>query len=99
MKIPKIDYISGEPLTELFERNCDIVFDRFLYCIRTGFEKNKEDVTIFELGDSGFFLESNIADWVDSLECCITYFSIIENYEKCIECKNLQNEINKKRGI
>ena len=97
MKIPKIDYTPDEELTDLFERNKEIVFDRFLYCIRDGFEKDLKDITVFELGETGYFLETNIEDWCDSLNCCITYFSIIEDYEKCIECKDLQKKINERR--
>lgn len=93
MKIPKIDYKPDESLTELFERNREIVFDRFFECISFGLDNDINDVIVFELGETGFYLEANIADWTVSLECCITYFSMIENYEKCIDCKKLINEI------
>jgi hypothetical protein len=96
MNIPKIDYKPDEPLSILFERNKEIVFDRFLDCIKDGLQNNAEDVTVFELGDTGYFLETNIIDWCESLDCCITYFSMIEDYEKCIECQDVQKKINKK---
>lgn len=97
MNIPKIDYKQDETLSDLFERNKEIVFDRFYECIKYGLEYGLEDVIVFELGETGFFLEANVNDWIDSLDCCITYFSIIEDYEKCIECKKLQNEITETR--
>ena len=93
MIIPKIDYNSNEPFSELFERNKETVFDRFFDCIRFGLDNDLSSVILFELGETGYFLEADIEDWFDSIECCITYYSILENYEKCIECKKLQNEI------
>ena len=63
MKIPKIDYNPDESLTDLFERNKEIVFDRFFECISFGLENDLNDVIIFELGETGFFLEANIAEW------------------------------------
>ena len=96
MKIPKIDYKQDEPLSELFERNKEIVFDRFFECISFGLENDINDVIVFELGETGFYLEANIEDWIVSLECCITYYSMLENYEKCIDCKKLINEIEQK---
>ena len=93
MKIPKIDYKINESLTDLFERNKEIVFDRFYECINDGFINELSDVVVFELGETSFFLEANILDWNDSLDCCITYFSIIEDYEKCIDCQKLKTKI------
>ena len=93
MKVPKIDYQPDESLTDLFERNKEIVFDRFYDCIKYGYDNDLNDIVIFELGDTGFFLEANILDWNDSLDCCITYFSILESYEKCTDCQKLKKKI------
>ena len=99
MKIPKIKYESNQSLTELFENNKEIVYDRFFECIKFGLENNLDNVYVFELGETGFFLEANIMDWCVSLDCCIEYYAVLEKYEKCTECKKLQNEIRKRTEI
>lgn len=96
MNIPKIDYQPDEPLSALFERNQEIVFDRFLDCIKYGLKKNLDDIIVFELGETSLFLEINILDWCESLDCCITYFSMSEDYEKCLECQEVQKKIEKR---
>ena len=93
MKIPKIDYQPDEDLTDLFERNRDIVFDRFFDCIKFGLDNDIEDVIVFELGETGFYLEANIQEWAVSLDSCIFYYSMLENYEKCMDCKKLKYEV------
>ena len=93
MKIPKIDYKPNESLTELFDNNKELVYNRFFESIKFGVDNHLSDVYIFELGETGFFLEANVVDWNFSLDCCIDYYSLLEEFEKCLECKKMQQEI------
>jgi hypothetical protein len=94
MKIPKLNYEEGDSLEEIFKQNKDIVYNRIFESIKFGVKKNLKEVFVFELGSTESYLNLSINDWKTSLENCIEYFTEMEDYEKCMECKKIIKKIN-----
>jgi len=94
MEIPKIDYEDGDSLESIFKQKRGVVYNRIFESIKFGIKNKLKDVVIFELGDTDTYLDLMKEDWENSLNNCVFYFTEIEDYEKCLECKNLIKEIN-----
>ena len=57
---------------------------------------NSTFATLFEINDSGCFIEIHRNDWVNALESCITMYAEKEDYETCGKITALMAEIREK---
>jgi len=64
--------------------------------IEEAHKANSTFATLFEINDSGCFIEIHRNDWVNALEACIPMYSEKEDYEMCGKITKLIGEINDK---
>jgi hypothetical protein len=61
--------------------------------IKDAINTKKKTVTLFTIGRSEYFIELDKNQWEPALQACINKFEKDEQYEKCIEIKNLIDKI------
>jgi hypothetical protein len=57
---------------------------------------NNSFATLFEINDSGCFIEIHRNDWVKALEACISMYAEKEDYETCSKITELISEVKNK---
>ena len=92
-KIPvfKINAKSGASfrlLTEIPELK-NIVIEETLVAIKEGIKMNKKSIPLFEIAGSNCYVELKKDNWKSSLENVSEYYLEREDYDKCIECRDL----------
>jgi hypothetical protein len=64
--------------------------------IETAIVGKKIYAPIFEINDSGYYVEIHKHHWVQSLETCLVWYVEDEDYEMCNHIKNLIQSIQEK---
>jgi hypothetical protein len=75
-------------LTEIPEIQ-QIVRDEAIYAIKDGIEKHKSSISLFEIAQSDYYIELGKDKWKPTLEKLIEYYAGKEEYNKCIEARDL----------
>jgi len=70
-----------------------IVIDETINAIKDGISKNKKSISLFEVADSEYYIELSKDKWKLSLEHLLEYYVEKEEYDKCIECRDLINKL------
>ena len=83
---------SYDMLTETPEV-IQVVIDETLFAIKDGIEKRKKSISLFEVADSEYYIELKKDNWKSSLEKALEYYVEREEYDKCIECRDLINKL------
>ena len=79
---------SFRPLTEVPEIR-EIVIEETIVAIKEGINKKKKSISLFEIAGSDCYIELGKDQWKLSLENAIEYYIEKEDYNKCIECRDL----------
>lgn len=82
---PNFDYNRIAYIPEIQQ----IVIDETVVAIKEGISKNKNSIILFKIGDSMFDVELEKNKWKPSLEHALEFYTEKENYDKCIECRDL----------
>lgn len=96
-KVP-VFRISARPgasysvLTEIPEVK-QVVIEETVLAIKEGITKNKKSAQIFEIAGSDCYLEIEKDKWKLSLEKALDYYAENEDYDKCIECRELISKL------
>jgi hypothetical protein len=69
------------------------VIEEVISAVKEGINKNKTSISLFEVGNSDYLIELEKGNWKSSLENAIEYYIEKEDYDKCIECRDLINKI------
>jgi hypothetical protein len=84
--------VSYSILTETPEI-IQIVIDETVVAIKEGINKNKKSISLFEVANSEYYIELKKDKWKSSLETALDYYAEREEYNKCIECRDLINKL------
>ena len=79
-------------LTEIPEIR-EIVIEETIVAIKEGINKKKKSISLFEIADSDYYVELEKDKWKLSLENAINYYVEKEDYNKCIECRDLISKL------
>jgi hypothetical protein len=96
-KIPVFKVITSEG--ESYDRMLeipelkDIVIEETLFAIKEGIDKRKKSILLFEIADSNYYIELEKDKWKLSLENVLDYYTEKEEYDMCIECRDLINKL------
>ena len=71
----------------------EVIIEETVIAIREGIKKKKKSTPIFEIAGSDCYLEIEKDKWKSSLENAIEYYVEREDYDKCIECRDLINQL------
>jgi hypothetical protein len=83
---------SYEVLTEVPGLK-EVVIEETVLAIKEGIRKKKKSTPIFEIAGSNCYLEIEKDKWKLSLENAIEYYVEREDYNKCIECRDLISKL------
>jgi hypothetical protein len=64
--------------------------------IEAAHRSNSTFATMFEINDSGCFIQIHRNDWVNALDACVSMYAEKEDYETCSKIKALTQEIKDK---
>ena len=84
--------MSYDILTETPEVQ-KVVIDETVFAIKDGMGKNRKSIPLFEIDNSEFYIELERDKWKITLEKAIEYYAQEEDYNKCIECRDLINKL------
>jgi len=70
-----------------------IVIDETVVAIKEGITKKKKSISLFEVANSEYYIELEKDKWKSSLENALEYYLEREEYDKCIECRDLINQL------
>lgn len=82
---PRINYSELGKIPEIK----NIVLNETIYAIKDGINKKKNSIFIFEIANSDLLIELKKDDWESTLKNSLEYFIEIEDYNKCIEIRDL----------
>jgi hypothetical protein len=91
----RLSAVSGVDYSKLVE-NVEIketIIVETIVAIKEGINKNKKSTPIFEIADSNCYVEIERTEWKSALENVIKYYLSKEEYDMCIECRDLINRI------
>ena len=71
----------------------DAVMEETIYAIKDGIEKKKTSISLFEVANSDYYIELSKDNWKPTLEHLIEYYTEHEDYDKCIEVRDLINQL------
>lgn len=83
---------SYDMLTEVPEV-IQVVIDETVVAIKEGIAKNKKSINLFEVTNSDYYIELKKEQWKSSLEKALEYYIEKEEYDRCIECRDLINKL------
>jgi hypothetical protein len=70
-----------------------VVLEETVLAIKHGVAKNKKSIPLFEVAGSEYYIELQKDKWKPSLEKALEYYLKKEEYDKCIECRDLINKL------
>jgi len=71
----------------------EIVLEETLFAIKEGVDKKKKSTLLFELVDLNYYIELKKDNWKSSLENVLEFYVEQEDYDKCVECRDLINKL------
>lgn len=71
----------------------EVVIEETLFAIKEGINKKKKSTLLFELVDLNYYIELKKDNWKSSLENVLEYYIEREDYDKCVECRDLMNKL------
>jgi hypothetical protein len=69
------------------------VIKELVLAIKEGIKSNKKSISLFNLADSDYYIELDKEKWKQSLKRALSFYEMEEDYGKCIECRDLLNEL------
>jgi len=86
---PGADYNQLHEIPEVKE----VVIEEVVYAIKDALKRKKSKIELFEVANSDYYLQLNKDKFKPSLEAAIEYFVEKEEYDRCIECRDLINKL------
>ena len=71
----------------------EVVIEEVIYAIKDAIKRKKSKIELFEVANSDYYLQLNKDKFKPSLEAAIEYFVEKEEYDRCIECRDLINKL------
>jgi hypothetical protein len=71
----------------------EVVIEETLFAIKEGINKKKKSTLLFELVDLNYYIELKKDNWRLSLENVLEFYVEREDYDKCVECRDLINKL------
>jgi hypothetical protein len=72
----------------------EVVIEEIVYAIKDAIKRKKSKIELFEVANSEYYIELKKEQFKLSLQSAINYFLEKEEYDRCIECRDLMNSIN-----
>jgi hypothetical protein len=70
-----------------------VVIEEAIYAIKDGLARNKSSISLFEVAYSDYYIELEKPKWKPTLEKVLEYYVEKEEYDKCIETRDLISKL------
>jgi hypothetical protein len=71
----------------------EVVIEEVIVAVRDAIKRKKSSIELFEVANSDYYLQLSKDKFKPSLEAAIEYFVEKEEYDRCIECRDLINKL------
>jgi hypothetical protein len=71
----------------------EVVIEEVIVAVREAIKRKKSSIELFEVANSNYYLELKKDQFKSSLETALEYFIEKEEYDRCIECRDLINKL------
>ena len=71
----------------------EVVIEEVIVAIKDAIKRKKSSIELFEVANSDYYLELKKDQFKTSLETALEYFVEKEEYDRCIECRDLINKL------
>ena len=71
----------------------EVVIEEVIVAVREAIRRKKSSIELFEVANSDYYLELKKDQFKISLETALEYFVEKEEYDRCIECRDLINKL------
>jgi hypothetical protein len=71
----------------------EVVIEEVIVAVREAIRRKKSSIELFEVANSDYYLELKKDQFKTSLETALEYFVEKEEYDRCIECRDLINKL------
>jgi len=91
---------EGDTLDDVFRDNEYEIYNQVLQSIKENYKgpvNRAIDVISISTKDIDYSISLNQEKFIPSLEKCIKFFEVIEEYEKCQECLDIIKELKKNK--
>jgi hypothetical protein len=95
-EIPVLPYTDAFQLEDYFDSHNVEVFDRILNAVEEGINTKKKKIKLFQISNTGVFIDSLKRDWPSGIRVAHQYFLEIEDYDKCNKCISLLDKLKSK---
>lgn len=69
------------------------IIEETVFAVKDGIKKKKKSIPLFEIANSSHYINLEKGQWKDILENAISFYIENENYDKCIECRDLIKQL------
>jgi len=94
--IPVIPYTDMFQLENYFDSNNDYIFYRIVEAVEDGLKNKKKKIKLFQINNSGVFVDSLKRDWPAGIKLAHEYFLQEEKYDMCSICEGLMKKMKSK---
>ena len=92
-EIPSIPVLEEVEADDFFEENKEFVYNRIIQAVSEGLTFKRPSIRLFELNGTGVYITSNRKDWKGGVQDALDYFVSIEDYDRCIEARELMEAL------
>jgi len=94
--IPVLPYTDAFQLEDYVATRNSEVFDRILEAVEEGIMNKKKKIKLFQISNTGVYIDSLKRDWPAGLRVAHEYFLEVEDYDKCKKCIDLLDKLKAK---
>jgi delta-aminolevulinic acid dehydratase/porphobilinogen synthase len=70
-----------------------VVIEEVVFAIKDGINNKKKSISLFEIADTDCLIELKKENWKPSLEKAMSYYSDLEEYNRCIEVRDIISKL------
>jgi len=87
--VPNMDYSQIISIPGVKE----LIMDELLKAIKDGVNNKRKSISLFSLANTDYYIELEKNQWSLSLQKALDHYVELEDYNKCIECRDLIKQI------
>ena len=71
----------------------EVVIEEILAAIKDAVKTKRKSISLFDVAESDYYIEIKEENYKSSLQTALNYFLEREEYDRCIECRDLINKL------
>ena len=77
----------------------DTVMDELVLAIKEGVLNKKKSISLFALANTEYYINIKKEQWSTSLNNALNYYIDAEDYDKCVECRDILNKLSYDKSL